>query len=315
MLQSLCCFCLISDPLQVYTPNPGDVVLIQYTDPLTYLGANNDNTLMATESSAAVFTEDKFKWSVEAAVSGDSEHLSFLNLATGGYLKPRLCTTGRVGGEGLGVSWILNTVGDVMCLKDSKKGRSCGVSVRDENDQEHLVERASSCWLATIRFIRTATNEPPEFTGITAMHNAERAVAGYEQLEWDENLATVATDYATQCTWSHNDRKHEEYEDLVGDAPLGVGENIYGTSSLTSGWDEAVSTWLSEKQCHVGNGRCGEDCWVCGHYTQMIFPGTTKLGCGYSGVCPGLFSTFSNSGGQMMVCNYYSAQVINYSGW
>lgn len=238
-------------------PSPGDIVLIQYVDPLAYLGANSDDTLLAAENSEAVFTDDKFKWSVEAAVSGNSEHLSFLNLATGGYLKRKRCTTGIAGGAGLAVSWMLNSVDDGIYLKDSKQGQCCGISVQNENDQEHLVERDPSCSLSTIRFIRTATNEAPEVAGITAMHNAERAMLGYEPLEWDENLAAEALDSVESiCSGNYWASMGHWYSD----------ESAGHINQHFHGWFEAVNKW-----------RLGG---------QMVSPETTKLGCSYSSTCP-----------------------------
>ncbi len=73
-----------------------------------------------------------------------------------------------------------------------------------------------------------------------------------------------------------------------------MGENIYGASGSATP-QGAVSSWMSEKSDYdIATGQCSG---TCGHYTQVMWAATTKLGCGISN-CAGL--KFGNS----IVCDY-----------
>jgi pathogenesis-related protein 1 len=97
-------------------------------------------------------------------------------------------------------------------------------------------------------------------------------------LEWSSSAAAVAQAWANNCSWSHNPVRN----------PDGVarGENIAASSPDL--WDEAgvVGAWASE---WVGYNYAGNTCtppsgvtWTsCGHYTQLVWRSTLRIGCGY----------------------------------
>ncbi len=141
----------------------------------------------------------------------------------------------------------------------------------------------------------TSAGEPPELSGITAAHNAARATEGVAPLTWDPALAAVAQKWADACVDNeppkglidHNDGRSDDY-------PGYVGENIYGSSGQASGAD-AVNSWMSEKQYYdYASDSCSG---VCGHYTQVMWADSKKLGCAVSN-CSG--QKFGNG----IVCNY-----------
>ncbi|MFL6795518.1 MAG: CAP domain-containing protein [Sphingomicrobium sp.] len=112
---------------------------------------------------------------------------------------------------------------------------------------------------------------------ILAAHNAERARAGVAPLVWDSALGTAAAAYATQMAmtgrFAHSDRSLRR----------GTGENLWmGTHSAFS-VEAMVGGWASEKRFFTpgvfpNNSRTGD--WEdVGHYTQMIWPTTTRVGC------------------------------------
>lgn len=139
--------------------------------------------------------------------------------------------------------------------------------------------------------------EPPGLAGITKAHNDARATEGVAPLTWDPALAAVAQAWADACVDNkaptglidHNEGRSDNY-------PGYVGENIYGASGNASA-QAAVSSWMSEKaDYNYATGSCASG-KACGHYTQVMWAKSTKLGCGLS-KCAGL--KFGNA----IVCNY-----------
>lgn len=107
-------------------------------------------------------------------------------------------------------------------------------------------------------------------------HNAERAKVGAPALIWDEGLEREARVWAQQLldteTFAHDPAQH------------GHGENLW------TGWgnrrwtpEEMVGEWIAEKaQYHHRTfpavSRTGD--WTAvGHYTQLVWRGTTHVGC------------------------------------
>ena len=112
---------------------------------------------------------------------------------------------------------------------------------------------------------------------IVAAHNAERARAGVAPLSWDNALGAAAAAYARQMAltsrFAHSDRR----------ARPGVGENLWMGSRGVYSVETMIGGWSSEKRWFragvfpnvslTGN-------WAdVGHYTQMIWPATTRVGC------------------------------------
>jgi pathogenesis-related protein 1 len=138
--------------------------------------------------------------------------------------------------------------------------------------------------------------EPPELNGITLAHNEARSKVGVGPMTWDPALAKIASDWVVKCTDSdgnglvdHNAGRSDTY-------PTYVGENIYASSGTASGTD-AVSSWVSEgKDYDYASNTCAAG-KVCGHYTQVVWAKSIKLGCALHD-CPGL--TFKST----IVCDY-----------
>jgi hypothetical protein len=112
---------------------------------------------------------------------------------------------------------------------------------------------------------------------IVAAHNAERARAGVPPLAWDDALGNAAATYAQQMAmtarFAHSDRK----------ARPGTGENLWMGSRGAFSVEAMVGGWSSEKRWFrpgvfpnvSATGRWDD----VGHYTQMIWPTTTRVGC------------------------------------
>ncbi|XP_074537796.1 uncharacterized protein LOC141799452 [Halichoeres trimaculatus] len=111
-------------------------------------------------------------------------------------------------------------------------------------------------------------------------------------LKWDPSLKVVAENYAAKCIWNHNPELEE------------TGENLFaGTKPLDL--QEALKDWFLEHQNYdFNNNSCDED-KMCGHYTQMVWADTHRVGCAmhHCNDMEGL--NWGKS--YFLVCNYYPA--------
>jgi hypothetical protein len=114
-------------------------------------------------------------------------------------------------------------------------------------------------------------------------------------LEWEPALAATAAAWVAQCIdqmaptglIDHNPNRSDGH-------PYYVGENIYASSG-TADAQGAVTSWTNEKSNYdYASNTCTG---VCGHYTQVVWRDTVKLGCAI-GNCPGL------QFGSSIVCDY-----------
>ena len=112
---------------------------------------------------------------------------------------------------------------------------------------------------------------------IVAAHNAERLRLGMSPLVWDNSLGTGAAAYAQQMAmtgmFQHSNRQ----------ARRGIGENLWMGSHGAFSVEAMVEGWTSEKRYFTpgvfpNNSRTGN--WAdVGHYTQLVWPTTTRVGC------------------------------------
>jgi hypothetical protein len=132
-----------------------------------------------------------------------------------------------------------------------------------------------------------------------AAHNVARAQAGLAGLLWDPALGTAAAAYAQQMAitgqFQHSDRH----------ARPGIGENLWMGTHGAFSVEAMVGGWASERREFVpgifpNNSRSGN--WAdVGHYTQMIWPTTTRVGCALA----------SNGRTDYLVCRYSPAGNID----
>ena len=115
---------------------------------------------------------------------------------------------------------------------------------------------------------------------ILAAHNVERARAGMPALAWDNALGTAAAAYAQQMAitgrFAHSDRSQRR----------GTGENLWMGTHGAFSLDAMVGGWASERRFFAPGifpavSRSGN--WEdVGHYTQMIWPTTSHVGCAFA---------------------------------
>jgi Cysteine-rich secretory protein family len=112
---------------------------------------------------------------------------------------------------------------------------------------------------------------------LLALHNRERAAAGAPPLVWDARLAAAAASYGPAL-----ERLGKLAHSLPATRP-GQGENLWMGTRDAYGLDEMAGGWAAEKSLFrpgifpaISTSRQWSDV---GHYTQMIWKGTTRVGC------------------------------------
>nr|WP_255554765.1 CAP domain-containing protein [Sphingomicrobium sp. B8] len=129
---------------------------------------------------------------------------------------------------------------------------------------------------------------------MVARHNEERARWGAAPLGWDDALAADAKAYATRLAVR---------EEMVHDQSIrGVqGENLWSGTRDAFGYEQMIQAMIDERAMFrpglfpdVSTSGRWQDV---AHYTQMIWPTTTRLGCATT---RGLFREY-------LVCRYAPA--------
>lgn len=134
-----------------------------------------------------------------------------------------------------------------------------------------------------------AAGEPAELAGVTALHNQWRARVGTAPLKWNTELAASAQAWADNCQFQHDSNRSPD----AGFSS--VGENIAWGGGSTSSF---FGLWVNERSDYdFGTAIDNQNYQVFGHYTQVVWGGTTDLGCGIQ----------QCSNGKFMVCRYAPA--------
>ncbi|XP_069495302.1 cysteine-rich venom protein pseudechetoxin-like isoform X2 [Ambystoma mexicanum] len=136
------------------------------------------------------------------------------------------------------------------------------------------------------------------------LHNAYRSrvepsAANMMKLEWHDELASMAQDWADQCTFEHGQphRDQPPFDDIGQNLNKFMSSDPARLDSLYSRTNIPLKTWWDEVAWYnFPSSQCSGP--VCGHYTQLVWARTQYLGCGYlnGSRCPGTFT--------YVVCNY-----------
>lgn len=137
-----------------------------------------------------------------------------------------------------------------------------------------------------------ADPEPGRLAGMTRLHNQVRAQIPVPPLTWDPQLAATAQAYANKCTYMHS-------------GTPGLGENIaaFAPPSASRGASAPVDGWAGEKAYYdYASNTCATG-KQCGHYTQIVWKTTTKVGCGMA-TCTQNSPFQGFASWEFWVCNY-----------
>ena len=112
--------------------------------------------------------------------------------------------------------------------------------------------------------------EPAGMEGMVAAHNAVRAGVGVPELVWDDALAVVAEEWAAGLAARGCILEH--------DYSSPYGENLYW-STFESTPEQVVDAWASEVADYDYATNTCADGAQCGHYTQLVWSSTERVGC------------------------------------
>ena len=158
----------------------------------------------------------------------------------------------------------------------------------------------TSLGVATAPATAAASDQASQFPArILAAHNALRVQAGVAPLLWDPALGDAAASYAVQLALTNN------FQHSDRGARRGTGENLWMGTHGAYDYEAMVRGWASEQRYFMpgifpGVSRSGN--WEdVAHYTQMVWPSTTKVGCAVA----------SNGRVDYLVCRYSPARNID----
>jgi hypothetical protein len=117
-----------------------------------------------------------------------------------------------------------------------------------------------------------------------SMHNTARANAGLALVSWSASLAAGAQ------SWANTLNKAGTLYHSSGSQ----GENLYYASAGAT-CQRGVGVWLAERRNYGGGSIGSGNFGAYGHFTQIMFPTVTQIGCAVVG--------------QALVCRYDRRQV------
>lgn len=125
--------------------------------------------------------------------------------------------------------------------------------------------------------VNSKTSRCPDVQATLQAHNAARARRGAAPLAWDESLASVAQAWSDRGVFKHSNNRY--------------GENL---AMGTGNCKQAVDLWVDEEKLwRPGMGFTMKT----GHFTQVVWKGTKKVGCGFAkGIVTCNYSPPGNSG-------------------
>ncbi|MEV0339266.1 CAP family protein [Nocardia sp. NPDC050713] len=106
---------------------------------------------------------------------------------------------------------------------------------------------------------------------VLAEHNTARSNHDARPLTWSPDTYSAAMEYAQRCVFGHSDT-------------LGrYGENLYISTDLNTGIEDAVAAWMAESSRY--NYEQPVFSLGTGHFTQVVWRATTQVGAA-SVICP-----------------------------
>lgn len=127
------------------------------------------------------------------------------------------------------------------------------------------------------------------------LHNLYRAqvsppASDMLQMRWDDDLAAFAKAYAQKCVWGHNKERGRR------------GENLFAITDEGMDVPLAVENWFEEREHYNLSTATCDPGQMCGHYTQVVWSKTERIGCG-SHFCESLQGV-EEANIHLLVCNY-----------
>lgn len=158
----------------------------------------------------------------------------------------------------------------------------------DEEDGSELASESHSV---------NEAGESEAMSGMTEAHNAVRAsvepapATPLPPLTWSDQLASVAQAYADGCVYRHSQGEY--------------GENLFAQANKQATPEEVVEAWGPKEASSYdyATGTCAPNA-KCGHYTQIAWRDSTRVGCGVAHCTTGSPWGAEYPEWEYWVCNY-----------
>ncbi|KAM4747798.1 glioma pathogenesis-related protein 1-like [Rhinophrynus dorsalis] len=140
-------------------------------------------------------------------------------------------------------------------------------------------------------------SDPDFIKEVEDTHNKIRSAVNpnatnMKYMTWDPSLAKVAKAWTSLCKYEHNIHLHDSGK-IHPVFPV-IGENLYKGSRFNI--NHIIHTWASELDSYSTTDNTCLPNKVCGHYTQVIWGNTFKVGCA-GNWCPSMSAYIA-------VCDY-----------
>jgi len=125
---------------------------------------------------------------------------------------------------------------------------------------------------------------------IMSAHRRERQQVGSAPLEWDEDLARDAKAWGDRLAATYR----FEHCSTAGCPTSDQGENLWMGTRGAYSLDRMLVAWSREKRLLANLSSWEQDHHAVGHYTQMVWHSTRRIGCAVS----------MNRDDEFLVCRY-----------
>lgn len=158
-----------------------------------------------------------------------------------------------------------------------------------------LILFSSSVISQEVLFVSGSSLSESQVNEVLGFHNQIRAEVGVKPMEWSEELAVFAQEWADRLAFSKGCRM--EHRPEKGKWEGKYGENLYWSSGykISEAHLLASRVWAEEKKDFKNNPIHPRNLATTGHYTQMVWHNTTQMGMGLT-VC--------KNGDVIVVANY-----------
>ena len=121
------------------------------------------------------------------------------------------------------------------------------------------------------------------FAGVLKAHNVVRIKHGLTPLTWSTKLAKYSQEWADnlcvsgKCTMVHRPGTPPHGENLYWASPVSWSSGETAVQGTTI--KDVVKVWADEEDWYNYASNSCDPGQQCGHYTQMVWKSTTKVGC------------------------------------
>jgi len=183
------------------------------------------------------------------------------------------------------------------CKKVSTKHQLCGKQGVGEACYNTKEEKLTSKFTKDAQVAMLAKHNELRSKVALGLQANQPSAANMQEMTWDKELAAIAQALANTCIWGHDEmcKCDEGCSNGCRDVKKGrfswVGQNLFkswgaGSKDLSIDFEAAADKWFSENVDYPSSAvssfsSAASTGGAVGHYTQMVWATTNKLGCGF----------------------------------